>query len=93
MGQVRDPSSLGFYNCLFLVPKPNNKWYPILDLSALNWGQDIQNGNNNNNKWYPILDLSALNKGLDIQNGNPRIHKVVSSARGVGHVADFSDAY
>ena len=29
-------SSLGFYNRLFLVPKPNGKWRPILDLSKLN---------------------------------------------------------
>ena len=29
-------SDLGFYNRLFLVPKPNNKWRPILDLSNLN---------------------------------------------------------
>ena len=29
------PSSLAFYNRLFLVPKPNNKWRPILDLSQL----------------------------------------------------------
>ena len=26
----------GFYNRLFIVPKPNQKWQPILDLSALN---------------------------------------------------------
>ena len=29
-------SSLAFYNHLFLVPKPNGKWRPILDLSKLN---------------------------------------------------------
>ena len=29
-------TSLGFYNRLFLVPKPNNRWRPILDLSTLN---------------------------------------------------------
>ena len=29
-------NSLGFYNRLFLVPKPNNRWRPILDLSTLN---------------------------------------------------------
>ena len=29
-------SSLAFYNRLFLVPKPNKKWTPILDLSQLN---------------------------------------------------------
>ena len=34
--RVPNPSSLGFYNCLFLVPKPNNRWHLILDLSALN---------------------------------------------------------
>ena len=28
--------SLGFFNRLFLVPKPNNKWRPILDLSNFN---------------------------------------------------------
>ena len=34
--KVTTPSSLAFYNRLFLVPKPNNKWRPILDLSRLN---------------------------------------------------------
>ena len=29
-------SSLAFYNRLFLVPKPNKRWRPILDLSQLN---------------------------------------------------------
>ena len=29
-------SSLAFYNWLFLVPKPNRKWRPFLDLSQLN---------------------------------------------------------
>ena len=29
-------SSLAFYNRLFLVPKPNRQWHPILDLSQLN---------------------------------------------------------
>ena len=29
-------SSLAFYNCLFLVPKSNHRWRPILDLSHLN---------------------------------------------------------
>ena len=33
---VHNPTSLGFFNRLFLVPKPNNKWLPILDLSKLN---------------------------------------------------------
>ena len=33
---VEKQNSLGFYNWLFLVPKPNNRWRPILDLSTLN---------------------------------------------------------
>ena len=33
---VHNQTSLGFFNQLFLVPKPNNKWRPILDLSKLN---------------------------------------------------------
>ena len=33
---VKNQESLGFYKQLFLVPKPNNWWRPILDLSNLN---------------------------------------------------------
>ena len=33
---TKNQASLGFFNRLFLVPKPNNKWRPILDLSNLN---------------------------------------------------------
>ena len=33
---VQNKKSLGFFNRLFLVPKPNNHWRPILDLSKLN---------------------------------------------------------
>ena len=33
---VRKAHSLGFYSRLFLVPKPNRKWRPVIDLSALN---------------------------------------------------------
>ena len=34
---VHKKGSLGFFNQLFLVPKPENKWRPILDLSNLNF--------------------------------------------------------
>ena len=33
---VKNQECLGFYNRLFLVLKPNNRWAPILDLSTLN---------------------------------------------------------
>ena len=41
--RVHNSSSLGFYNRLFLVPKPNNRWQPILDLSALNRFLHVKN--------------------------------------------------
>ena len=34
--RVRVRTSVTFFNRLFIVPKPNQKWRPILDLSALN---------------------------------------------------------
>ena len=34
---VRNKTSVSFFNILFLVPKPNNRWRPILDLSNLNF--------------------------------------------------------
>ena len=33
---IANQNSLGFYNRLFLVPKANNRWRPIPDLSILN---------------------------------------------------------
>ena len=33
---VQNTSSPGFYSRIFLVPKPNAKWRPVIDLSALN---------------------------------------------------------
>ena len=35
-GVSTKPNISGFFNWLFLVPKPNKKWRPILDLSKLN---------------------------------------------------------
>ena len=32
---VHTPESLGFYSCLFLVPKPGNRRRPVIDLSSL----------------------------------------------------------
>ena len=34
--RVRVQTSLAFFNRLFIVPKPNQKWRPVLDFSALN---------------------------------------------------------
>ena len=34
--EVSTPTSMGFYSHLFLVPKSDGKWRPVIDLSALN---------------------------------------------------------
>ena len=50
---VHKQTSLGFFNRLFLVPKPNNKWRPILDLSNLNFfpqDRKIQDGDTGNHQ-------------------------------------------
>ena len=41
MEPVENQNSLGFYNRLLLVPKPDNRWKPILDLSTLNTFLDV----------------------------------------------------
>ena len=33
---VHTQNSIGFYSRLFLVPKPGNRWRPVIDLSSLN---------------------------------------------------------
>ena len=50
---VNNQRSLGFFNRLFLVPKPNNKWRPILDLSNLNQFLKAQNGDTGNHQNLP----------------------------------------
>ena len=52
---VENQNSLGFYNRLFLVPKPNNRWRPILDLSTLNTFLNtvVQDGDPRVNKNLP----------------------------------------
>ena len=52
---VENQNSLGFYNRLFLVPKPNNRWRPILDLSTLNTFLNtvVQDGDPRDNKNLP----------------------------------------
>ena len=34
--RVENEKSLGFYSRLFLVPKPHQRWRPVIDLSRLN---------------------------------------------------------
>lgn len=40
--RVRNPRSAGFYSRLFLVPKKDGRWRPIIDLSTLNSYVDVK---------------------------------------------------
>ena len=51
--KVKTQMSPAFFNRLFLVPKCNNKWRPILDLRSLNEylkSREIQNGDTREHK-------------------------------------------
>ena len=48
-GTGSKPNSLCFYNRLFLVPKPNNRWRPILDLSTLSTFLNTESFRDNKN--------------------------------------------
>ena len=50
---VANQNLLGFYNRLFLVPKPNNWWRPILGLSTLNTFLNTESLNPRDNKDLP----------------------------------------
>ena len=53
---VKNQNSQGFCNRLFLLPKPNNRWRPVLDLSTLNTFfklRVVQNGDPRGNKNLP----------------------------------------
>ena len=40
--RVENVKSLGFYSRLFLVPKPHQRWRPVIDLSRLNTFLHVQ---------------------------------------------------
>ena len=79
---VRVRVSLAFFNRLFIVPKPNQKWRPVLDLSALNkflsvktfkmetpetiW-ISLQQG-----EWVSSLDFSDAYFHIPILTGSPK---------------------
>ena len=41
--RVENVKSLGFYSRLFLVPKPHQRWRPVIDLSRLNTFLHVEN--------------------------------------------------
>ena len=67
--RVDKEKSLGFYSCLFLVPKPQQKWRPVKDQSRLNSFLKMENSKKETSesirvslipgKWVASIDLSA----------------------------------
>ena len=53
--RVENVKSLGFYSRLFLVPKPHQRWRPVIDLSRLNTStrRKVQNGNSRVHHDFP----------------------------------------
>ena len=97
---VRVRTSLAFFNRPFIVPKPNQKWRPILDLVRVRTSLAFFNRlfivPKPNQKWRPILDLSALNKFLSIRTFKMETPETIRFSLQQGEWVtslDFSDAY
>ena len=65
--RVENVKSLGFYSRLFLVPKPHQRWRPVIDLSRFNTflRRKVQNGTPESirtslipGEWVSSIDLS-----------------------------------
>ena len=75
-------TSLSFYNRLFLVPKPGNKWRPILDLSAQSFSQNkhFQDGNPRNHQGIftqrGVGHVAGLQRRLLSYSHSPQIQKI-----------------
>ena len=53
--RVENVKSLGFYSGLFLVPKPHQRWRPVIDLSRLNTFLHVEKFKM---EWVSSIDLS-----------------------------------
>ena len=74
---VRNKTSLSFFNRLFLVPKPNQKWRPILDLSNLNFFLKAEK--------FKMDSGGTIRRELDFQT---RVHILASTLIPIGNVGD-----
>ena len=59
--RVENVKSLGFYSRLFLVPKPHQRWRPVIDLSRLNFKMETPESIRTSpipGEWVSSIDLS-----------------------------------
>ena len=99
--KVTNQRSLAFFNTLFLVPKPNNKWRPILDLSSLNkclkskkFKIETPLQTQQQVETYPRSELTEqISEIREIRNGDSREHKdFLAEGEWVTSI-DFKGAY
>ena len=83
---VHNQTSLGFFNRLFLVPKPNKKWKPILDLSKLNLFLKVEKfkmetpetirTSLQQGEWVPSIDFKDVYFHIPIQEQSRKYLKI-----------------
>ena len=80
---VRVRTSLAFFNRLFIVPKPNQKWRPVLDLSSLKQifeHKNIQNGNPRDNSDFLATrrmgDFAGLQRRLFSHSSSYKVPEI-----------------
>ena len=89
IGLVTKLDSLGFYKRLFLVPKPNNKWCPILDVSNLNKFLKVEKfkmetpetirTSLQTGEWFTSIDFKAAYFHIPILNQSRKYMRLISS--------------
>ena len=90
--RVENVKSLGFYSRLFLVPKPHQRWRPVIDLSRLNTFLHIEKFKMETpesirtslipGEWVSSIDLSDAYLHIPI-HPNSEIPKVLLQVTGV----------
>ena len=67
--RVENVKSLRFFSCLFLVPKPHQRWRPVIDLSKLNALPTCRKVQNGNSRFHQGLSDS---RGMGVGNRHVR---------------------
>ena len=88
--RVENVKSLGFHSCLFLVPKPHQRWRPVIGLSRLNTFPLVERFKMETpesiraslipGEWVSLIDLSETYLHIPI---HPNSRKVLPQVTGV----------
>ena len=64
--RVENVKSLGFYSRLFLVPKPHQRWRPVIDLSRLNTFLHLEKFKMETPQTYRTLTFTSPSTGVPV---------------------------